>query len=144
MKKLAASLIFSSLLFWGCSEADLYSVTAKVNNQPWKSDGYTLAQLVQEGILINAQNSTLPTMSLIIGTYANIGTFSIDSTNNAVGYGNMGSGYSSRPFRPGVLTITEFQPNRKHIKGTFNCVLFSSNNLDSIIITDGTFDVTYQ
>lgn len=143
MKKLTYLLLaLPLLLLVSCENNQSYSVTAKVNGQEWVSNGYAIAEQTSSGILVNANNDKLPTFVLLIADFANLGTYPIDSIN-LLQYGSGPSAFKYRMNRPGTLTISSVEPNKRRIAGTFSGTLFNSSN-DSVIVTEGKFDLNYE
>lgn len=136
---LAATLTFLT----SCNDDDIYSVSLKVDGQSWVSNGYAAGVQTQSGVLINATNKTLPVFILHIGQFANPGVYAIDSVNNFMQFGESSGAYKNRATRPGIVVVTEVEPSKKRIVGQFSGPLYNSNN-DSIMITEGKFDINYQ
>jgi hypothetical protein len=131
-------------LISGCSGEDQYAVSAKVGSVNWYSNSYAQAALGTSRLIINARSKDYPEIALSILNYDMPGTFPIDSSSNAFLYGNnLASGYYMRSSQPGTITITAFDAQARRIQGTFSGTAFSSAG-DSVLVTDGKFDVNYQ
>jgi len=142
------SLLILSSLLQSCDKNSIYSVTATIDGLPWQSDGYVQANEADSFLIINAFSDDQTFIALEFNQYESSGSFSLDSSNNAFGYGTyFGSSstltHYTSALRPGSFTITSFSASDKKIKGNFELTAFTSTN-DSIRVTNGNFDVNFQ
>ena len=72
------------------------------------------------------------------------GTYPIDHINNFFAYGDTSTGYYAQASNPATLTVTEFNTTDKKFVGTFNGMLYNYGKTDSVLITDGKFNLHYQ
>ncbi|MCX7744222.1 MAG: DUF6252 family protein [Flavobacteriales bacterium] len=127
-----------------CDKSEQYAVTCRIDGQEWLSKGTVLAIVGANGLLINATSNTLYPIAISIKNYDSLGVYALDSLNNAFLYGSsLSSGYYARLAKPGIIEVTEFSAADKRVKGTFSLTAFKTNG-DSVVVTDGTFNVFYQ
>lgn len=151
MKKIflyGSMLLFINLLLQSCDNNSTYSVTANIDGLPWKSDGYVQANEADSFLIINAFSDDQTFIALEFKQYETPGTYSLDSSSNAFGFGTyFGSSSTLTHYtsanRPGIFTITSFSASDKKIKGNFELTAFTSTH-DSIRVSDGSFDVNFQ
>ncbi len=146
MKKIILYTFIFSILFMSCEKDDNYAVSCKINGNDWISDGVTMAAIGSNGLLINATSNSKPTIALLIDKelYDSVGVYSLDSTNNSFLYGNnFADGFFVKTNKPGVIEVTSFDGSDKKITGKFNLTAFN-NNGDSIVVSEGLFDLYYQ
>ena len=146
MKKLILSTFIFSILITSCEKNDNYAVSCKINGSDWISDGVTMAAIGTNGLLINATSNSKPTIALLIDKelYDSVGVYSLDSINNSFLYGNnFTDGFFVKTNKPGTIEVTSFDGSDKNITGKFNLTAFN-NNGDSIVVTEGLFDLYFQ
>lgn len=136
---LAGALVVLTGLLSSCDPNSQYAVTAKVNGQTWQSTGGVSAIKGTYTLLINAYSDNQPAIILSFTDFETPGVYALDSTNNAASYGS----YVVRPNRPGTFSITSYHASDKHIAGSFSFKGFSSPT-DSMVVTDGAFDLHFQ
>lgn len=135
-----------SILFFlsSCDKAEQYAVTCRIDSQEWLSKGTVMAIVGANGLLINATSNTMYPIAISIKNYNSLGVYALDSLNNAFLYGSsLSSGYYARLAKPGIIEVTEFNAADKKVKGTFSLTAFKANG-DSVVVTEGTFNVYYQ
>jgi hypothetical protein len=145
MKKLTA--LFSGLLMvalFSCDPASQYPISYKINGSTWYSSSAP-AYYASNALSVNAI-STLQNQSLTVLYFKQCipGTFSLDHNNNEFWYGDTVTGYYAQTNNPATLIITEFNTTDKRIVGEFYGQLYNAAKNDSIIITDGKFDLHFQ
>jgi len=136
------------LVFQFSSCGDSFSgVNAVVDGQFWRSDAYAFAAIGGDSALyINAESRDFLPISMRLTQFADVDTFALDSTNNAVLLGNtVASGYRAIPNRPGTLIVRHYKApsstDQGHIAGDFELRVFNANG-DSISISEGRFDLS--
>lgn len=146
MKKFNLIVFTLILILAGCDPADQYPLSFKFNSTTWyAASAPTL--LTGGKIYINATSITQGQnpIGMTLSQYAMVDTFDIDSANNAFLFGaSLGSGYYAKINNPATLIIKEFNPGNQHIVAEFYGWLSNANRTDSVLITDGKFDLTYQ
>lgn len=147
MKKLIFTCLSVVVLaLSSCDPADQYPISFKVNGSPWYANAAP-TYLVSGKILINATSITQGQnpIAFSLTQYAMVDTFELDSANNAFLFGaSLGSGYYAKAHHPATIIIKEFNPSDKHIVAEFYGHIFNSSSNDSVLITDGKFDLHYQ
>jgi len=148
MKNLPQILLISvasiTIILSSCDKTEQYALTCRIDGQEWLSKGTVMAIVGANGLLINATSNTLYPIALSIKNYNNPGVYALDSLNNAFLYGSsLSSGYYARFAKPGIVEVTEFNAADKKVKGKFSLTAYKMNG-DSVVITEGTFNVYYQ
>ena len=147
MKKLVSVIsIAMVLMIAGCDPASQYPVSFKVNGATWYASSAPAA-FGGGKILINANSITQGQnpISFSISQYAIIDTFLLDSINNGFLYGaTPSSGYYAKMQSPATIIIKEYNPTDKKIVADFYGWIYNMANTDSVLITDGKFDLHYQ
>ncbi len=146
-KSIFSILTLAVILLSGCDPADQYPISFKVNGSTTWYASSAPAILSSGKIYINANSITQGQnpVAFTLGQYAAVDTFDIDSANNAFLYGaTLGSGYYAKSTNVAKMIVTEFNPADKHIVANFYGWLSNSNRTDSVLITDGKFDLHYQ
>lgn len=151
-KSILFSLLFAALVLLGsegCNPADQYPISYKIDGTPWYSESAPCLLTGLGNISVNA-TSTVQNQNLTIFyfTQYSVGTHAIDNIDNFFTYDNDGDttngGFWAQSHNPATLNITEFNTGTKKIVGTFSGVLYNAGASDSIVITDGKFDLHYQ
>lgn len=143
MKKIFL-LLFTAVILTSCDPSEIYPVVCKLDNIPWNAASAP-AITGSYGLTFNAQNNDNSSiMSATLLDYAVVGTHTIDTTDNVFALFDNGTSYKVRQDRPGVLKITEYDSGSKKVKGEFSFTLFDLNSSDSIVVTDGKFNLKYQ
>lgn len=147
MKKLISAVIITSIFgLFSCDPASQYPISFKVNGTAWyASSAPTL--LAGGKIYINANSITQGQnpVAFSISDYAVVDTFDLDSATNAFLFGaSLSSGYYAKAYNPAKIIIKQFDLADKHIVAEFYGRLYNANDNDSILITDGKFDLHYQ
>jgi hypothetical protein len=133
----------------GCDPSSQYPISYKIDGSPWYAESAPCLLTGLNNISINAtptvQNQKL---TIFYFTQYSVGTHSIDNVNNFFTYDNDGDttngGYWAKSHNPATVSISEFNTGTKKIVGTFSGKLYNIDNTDSILITDGRFDLHYQ
>ena len=148
MKKSTLFLLATIILICsqGCDPASQYPISYKIDGTPWYAESAPCFLTGLNNISINAtptvQNQQL---SIFYFTQYSVGTHQLDGANNFFQYGaDTTTGYYAQASNPATLNITEFNTSTKKIVGTFFGVLYNQGKTDSIVITDGKFDLHYQ
>lgn len=163
---LAAVTVLSMLTLWGlesCSKNNTTSyttdgtVTATLNGGAWSAKSYVVAgyvtiispQIIVEGDSITNGDTArmqiavpyiLPVNQLIpFDTTAYAGALGISYSTHGKLYQAFGGFYDSH----GAITLSTADTVGHHVAGTFNGVLYATTN-DSVVITNGAFNTTYQ
>lgn len=146
MKKVQLLFLALILMIAGCDPADQYPISFKYGTNTWyAASAPTL--LTGGKIYINATSITQGQnpISFVLNQYAMVDTFDIDSINNAFLFGAATStGYYAKANNPASLIIKEFNPGNQHIVAEFYGWLSTANRTDSVLVTDGKFDLNYQ
>lgn len=146
MKKFFLFILIIAGFLAGCDPADQYPLSFKYNSTTWYA-GSAPTLLTGGKIYINATSITQGQnpIGMTLSQYAMVDTFDIDSLNNGFLFGaSYGTGYSAKLNNPAKLIIKEFNPAEQHIVAEFYGWLSTYNRTDSVLITDGKFDLTYQ
>lgn len=146
MKKLSLLFILIiSIAFFSCDPAEQYAISFKINGTtPWYSSSAPC--FYNSGkIYLNAV-STNPSQYILAWVFdtENPGTYPIDHVVNHLSYGDTITGYYAQSSNPASLTVTEFNTTNKKFVGTFYGKLYNAAKTDSILITDGRFNLVYQ
>ena len=148
MKKFISAIIaFSIFGLFGCDPASQYSISYKINGTTWYSASAPAFMTVSNKISINAiskvqnQNKTV----FLFSQY-NVGTYQLDHINNDFMYvdSDTSNGYYAQSNNPATLIISEYNSSTKKVAGTFYGRLYNAAKTDSVLITDGKFDLYYQ
>jgi len=145
LKQILAATATSLVIFISsCDKTEQYALTCRIDGQEWLSKGTVMAIVGANGLLINATSNTLFPIALSIKNYDSLGVYALDSLNNAFLYGSsLSSGYYAKFAKPGIVEVTEFNAADKKVKGTFSLTAYKTNG-DSVMVTDGTFNIFYQ
>jgi hypothetical protein len=145
-KKIALSIFaIVVLVLSGCDPSEQYPISFKINGTTnWYAAS---APCFYSNGKINV-NATSTNQSQFITAWQfdneTPGTYPIDHITNHFSYGDTVTGYYAQSTNPATLTVTEFNTSNKKFVGTFSGKLFNSGKTDSILITDGKFDLFYQ
>jgi len=146
MKKLSLILLLIiSTVTFSCDPAEQYAVSFKINGTTaWYSGSapcfYSSGKMYLNAISTNQSQYVL---AWVFDT-ENSGTYPIDHIVNHMSYGDTTTGYYAQSSNPATLEVTEFNPTTKKFVGTFYGKLYNYGKTDSILITDGRFNLVYQ
>lgn len=146
MSKRLMLFIFATgvLILTSCDPADQYSISYKINGNTWYASS---AACYYSGGKMNV-NAISTNQSQFVTAFQfdneTPGTYPIDHITNFFSYGDTATGYYAQASNPATLTVTEFNTADKKFVGTFNGKLFNLGKTDSVLITDGKFNLNYQ
>ncbi len=146
MKKLIFPiLLLITIAFSSCDPAEQYAISFKINGTTaWYSA--TAPCFYNSGKIYLNSTSTNQSQYITAWVFEDEtpGTYPIDHIDNHFSYGDTVTGYYAQSSSPATLTVTEFNTTSKKFVGTFNGKLYNSGKTDSILITDGRFNLVYQ
>jgi len=133
------------ILITSCDPASQYPLSLKVNGNPWYGAS-SPAFMDTAGIHVNALSTNQSQFPIVFRwEQYTVGTYQLDSVNNYMQYGAPSSGgYYATPGNPGTFVVSEYNAGDKHIVGTFNGMLYNLAKTDSILVSEGKFDLHYQ
>lgn len=148
MKKSILSIfILGIFILSGCDPADQYPISYKINGTPWYASSAPAFMTVSNKISVNAI-STVQNQKKTIFLFSqyNVGTYQLDHINNDFMYvdSDTSNGWYAQSNNPATLVITEYNASTKKVVGTFYGKLYNSAKTDSVLITDGKFNLNYQ
>lgn len=147
MKKSILILFASVILICsqGCDPSDQYPISYKIDGTPWYAESAPCFLTGSNNISINA-TSTVQNQKITVFylTQYSVGTHQLDNVNNFFQYPDTVTGFYAQASNPATIEITEFNTSSKKIVGTFFGVLYNQGKSDSIVITDGKFNLHYQ
>lgn len=140
---LTAAICF---LLVNCDPAEQYPVSFKYNGTSWYA--VSSPAIVTGGKLYinaNSTNQAQNPISMTLTQYTVLDTFDLDSATNAFLFGqSFATGYYAKSSNPAKIIIKEYNAGDKHVVADFYGWLFNFNHVDSVLITDGRFDLRYQ
>jgi len=149
MKKLLYTAFVAMLLLTACDPAEQYPISYKYNGNTWYAASAGASITNTNKFYVDA----LPTVQnqrhtvFVFTDYATPGTYALTDTSNIIMYTNDGvlanSHYTHR-HNPATLIITSFDSGAKKLTGEFHGYLFNQALTDSLLITDGKFNLKYN